>query len=106
MEFLLLTVAYLVSSVLFILSLRGLSSQETARKGNVFGIIGMAIAVVAFAEVERLATSERIAALPVGLGAAAAIYVLPEALGWPEFSRAQLARLDSHAPTRQMPKPS
>ncbi|CCQ73499.1 NAD(P)(+) transhydrogenase (Re/Si-specific) subunit beta [Magnetospira sp. QH-2] len=38
--------AYLASSVLFILALRGLSSPETARKGNLFGIIGMIIAVV------------------------------------------------------------
>ena len=38
--------AYLVSSVLFILALRGLSSPETARQGNIFGMVGMAIAVV------------------------------------------------------------
>ncbi len=37
--------AYLVASVLFILALRGLSSPETARQGNIFGIIGMVIAV-------------------------------------------------------------
>ncbi len=37
---------YLVSGVLFILALRGLSSPETSRQGNMFGIIGMAIAVV------------------------------------------------------------
>jgi NAD(P) transhydrogenase subunit beta len=36
---------YLVSGVLFILALRGLSSPETSRQGNVFGMIGMAIAV-------------------------------------------------------------
>jgi len=47
MELTLIVLAYLVSSVLFIMSLRGLSSQETARQGNVYGIIGMAIAVVA-----------------------------------------------------------
>lgn len=40
-------VAYMVAAVLFILSLRGLSSPESSRKGNVFGIIGMAIAIVA-----------------------------------------------------------
>ncbi|MBW4615920.1 MAG: Re/Si-specific NAD(P)(+) transhydrogenase subunit beta [Desmonostoc vinosum HA7617-LM4] len=42
----LLTVAYIVASVLFILSLGGLSNQETARKGNVYGIIGMLIALL------------------------------------------------------------
>ena len=38
--------AYLISSVLFILALRGLSSPETARRGNMMAIIGMAIAIV------------------------------------------------------------
>ncbi|RZJ32310.1 MAG: NAD(P)(+) transhydrogenase (Re/Si-specific) subunit beta [Brevundimonas sp.] len=37
--------AYLVAGVLFILSLRGLSSPETSRRGNTFGMIGMALAV-------------------------------------------------------------
>ena len=37
--------AYLVSGVLFILALRGLSSPETSRQGNLYGMIGMAIAV-------------------------------------------------------------
>ncbi|MDZ7961886.1 MAG: Re/Si-specific NAD(P)(+) transhydrogenase subunit beta [Aulosira sp. DedQUE10] len=45
----LLTVAYIVASALFILSLGGLSDQETARKGNVYGIVGMLIAFVATA---------------------------------------------------------
>ena len=36
---------YLVSGVLFILALRGLSSPETSRQGNFFGILGMAIAI-------------------------------------------------------------
>ena len=36
---------YLVSGVLFILALRGLSSPETSRQGNFFGILGMFIAV-------------------------------------------------------------
>lgn len=44
-EFALLTFAYLLAAVLFILSLRGLSSQETARQGNINGIVGMAVAV-------------------------------------------------------------
>ena len=37
--------AYLVSGVLFILSLRGLSSPETSRRGNTLGMVGMALAV-------------------------------------------------------------
>ena len=41
----LLAVFYLVSGVLFILALRGLSSPETSRQGNFFGIVGMAIAI-------------------------------------------------------------
>ena len=45
----LVAVAYIAASALFILSLGGLSNQETARQGNMFGIIGMAIAFVATA---------------------------------------------------------
>ena len=37
---------YLVSGILFILALRGLSSPETSRQGNFFGISGMAIAII------------------------------------------------------------
>ena len=36
---------YLISGVLFILALRGLSSPETSRQGNFFGILGMVIAI-------------------------------------------------------------
>ena len=36
---------YLISGVLFILALRGLSSPESSRRGNFFGIIGMIIAI-------------------------------------------------------------
>ena len=41
----LVTIAYIAASALFIMSLGGLSRQETARRGNLFGIIGMIIAV-------------------------------------------------------------
>ena len=48
-------ILYLVSGVLFILALRGLSSPETSRQGNLFGIIGMIIAVtVTFLSLEIL----------------------------------------------------
>jgi len=38
--------AYLLASILFIMALRGLSSPETARRGNLFGIVGMVIAIL------------------------------------------------------------
>jgi NAD(P) transhydrogenase subunit beta len=41
------TVAYIGATILFILSLGGLSNPETARRGNLFGMVGMAIAVLA-----------------------------------------------------------
>ncbi len=43
----LVTIAYIAASALFILSLGGLSRQETARRGNLYGILGMIIALVA-----------------------------------------------------------
>src|SRR6202167_1628731 len=42
----LVALLYLIAGVLFILALRGLSSPETSRRGNTFGMIGMAIAIV------------------------------------------------------------
>lgn len=47
MEQTLLQFAYLVASVFFILSLKGLSSQETARQGNIYGVFGMGVAIIA-----------------------------------------------------------
>lgn len=43
----LVTVAYIVAAILFICSLAGLSKHETSRQGNLFGITGMAIALIA-----------------------------------------------------------
>jgi len=51
----LLTAAYIIASILFILSLSGLSHPETARRGNIYGMIGMFIAIFAiiFGEVSQ-----------------------------------------------------
>ena len=38
--------AYLVAGICFIMALRGLSSPETSRQGNNYGIVGMVIAIV------------------------------------------------------------
>ncbi len=45
----LVTMSYIVATILFIFSLSGLSNQETARKGNYYGMLGMAIAIIATA---------------------------------------------------------
>ena len=37
---------YLISGILFILALRGLSSPETSRQGNYLGMLGMIIAII------------------------------------------------------------
>ena len=42
----LVTIAYLAAGLLFIFSLGGLSAQESARRGNLFGMLGMLMAVV------------------------------------------------------------
>ena len=41
------TVAYLGAAILFVLSLGGLSNPETSRRGNLYGVIGMTLAVIA-----------------------------------------------------------
>ncbi|KAA5972175.1 MULTISPECIES: Re/Si-specific NAD(P)(+) transhydrogenase subunit beta [Pantoea] len=43
----LVTAAYIVAAILFICSLAGLSRHETAKRGNIFGISGMALALIA-----------------------------------------------------------
>jgi len=53
---------YLAASVLFILALKGLSSPVSARRGNLFGIIGMAIAVLVTLAVTRKVTYILVAA--------------------------------------------
>jgi NAD(P) transhydrogenase subunit beta len=60
------TVSYLIAGVLFILSLGGLSAQESARRGNAFGIAGMALAigVTLISGVSNYA----MAALSIGIG--------------------------------------
>jgi NAD(P) transhydrogenase subunit beta len=65
------TVSYIGATILFILSLGGLANPETARRGNLFGIIGMAVAVLATVMGPRVSPAGYgwiIAALAVGGG--------------------------------------
>jgi NAD(P) transhydrogenase subunit beta len=64
--------SYLVASVLFILSLRGLSHPRTARRGNLLGMAGMAVAIVTtFAITTRI----DMARLGIGIGAVIGLIV-------------------------------
>ncbi len=68
------TTAYLAASVLFILSLGGLSHPETARRGNVYGMIGMAIAIVATILMTEVTGYERLIPAMV-IGAVIGLFV-------------------------------
>ena len=69
-----LTTAYIAASVLFILALGGLSNPETARRGNIYGIIGMAIALIATIGGAQV-TSYGTLAVCMIIGAGVGIYV-------------------------------
>src|SRR5262249_35919272 len=66
----LVALLYLAAGVLFILALRGLSNPETSRRGNLFGMIGMAIAI-----------ATTLASHPPGGGGAWAVVVVGRGLG-------------------------
>jgi NAD(P) transhydrogenase subunit beta len=59
---------YLVAGVLFILALRGLSSPETSRQGNLFGMIGMAIAILVTLAAHPPASGFSWALVIIGIG--------------------------------------
>ena len=75
-----ISLAWLAASILFILSLRGLSSQESARQGNLMGVIGMAIAVLA--TLAALMTGEGLSGLSgSALGVLAVVIAIGCAVG-------------------------
>ena len=67
---------YLVSGVLFILALRGLSSPETSRQGNLFGILGMIIAItVTFLTVGNFSSAMNYVLLFLVIGGAIGAFI-------------------------------
>jgi len=69
-----LTTAYIAASILFILALGGLSHQKTARRANVYGIIGMAIALIAVIASEFV-TNYAILGVCIAIAAVIGIFV-------------------------------
>lgn len=63
----------------------------------------LSVALLVFADPGSIPTADRFVALAAGLAVAAAVYVLPESLSWPDHARAQLARMDSHAAAQGQP---
>ena len=60
--------AYLISGVLFIFALRGLSSPETSRRGNAYGMVGMAIAVTTTLVVSGVSDAATWGLIVLGVG--------------------------------------
>jgi NAD(P) transhydrogenase subunit beta len=82
----LVTISYLVAGLLFIFSLAGLSAQESARRGNVFGIAGMLIAILVTAFGPGVSSyGVLIAALVVGGGIGAVLAARVEMTSMPQM---------------------
>ena len=71
----LMTTAYIGATILFILSLGGLSNPETSRRGNLFGMIGMAIAVLATLAGPRVTGGSNFAIILSGMAIGGAVGV-------------------------------
>ncbi len=67
-------VSYIAATILFILALRGLSHPETARRGNLYGIIGMTLAILATVLSDRV-SSYVLVVLAMAGGGSVGIYV-------------------------------
>ncbi len=75
--------AYIIAGVLFILSLGGLSHQETSRRGNLFGMVGMAIAIIATVASEQVS----------GLGIIIAMMLVGGTIGAIVASRVEMTQM-------------
>ena len=79
-----ITVAYLAASILFILSLGRLSKQETAQRGNLYGVVGMVIAILATLSLIQDATGFFWLLPVVGIGGA---------VGWVVAKRVEMTAM-------------
>jgi H+-translocating NAD(P) transhydrogenase subunit beta len=82
----LITAAYIIAAILFIASLSGLSSQESAKRGNIFGIIGMIIAIIATIASSQVAGMGYITvAMAIGAGIGVRLALKVEMTSMPEL---------------------
>lgn len=82
----LITAAYIIAAILFIGSLNGLSSQESAKRGNLFGIIGMVIAIAAtIASAQVTGLGYITIAMAVGAGVGVRLALKVEMTSMPEL---------------------
>ena len=82
----LITAAYIIAALLFIASLNGLSSQESAKRGNIFGIIGMIIAIVATIASSQVSGMAYITvAMAIGAGIGVRLALKVEMTSMPEL---------------------
>jgi len=82
----LITAAYMIAAILFIASLNGLSSQESAKRGNTFGIIGMIIAIIATIASSQVAGMGYITvAMAIGAGIGVRLALKVEMTSMPEL---------------------
>ena len=82
----LITAAYIIAAILFIASLNGLSSQESAKRGNIFGMIGMLIAIIATIASAQVAGMGYITvAMAIGAGIGVRLALKVEMTSMPEL---------------------
>ncbi|HEY7866582.1 MAG TPA: Re/Si-specific NAD(P)(+) transhydrogenase subunit beta [Psychromonas sp.] len=82
----LITAAYIIAAILFIASLNGLSSQESAKRGNIFGIIGMIVAIIATIASSQVAGMGYITvAMAIGAGIGVRLALKVEMTSMPEL---------------------
>ncbi|AOJ67749.1 MULTISPECIES: NAD(P)(+) transhydrogenase (Re/Si-specific) subunit beta [Burkholderia] len=87
------TLLYLVASVCFIQALKGLSNPKSARRGNLFGMVGMAIAILTTVALIAKQAAWLGANLPLGLGLVFGALVIGGAVGSVIAARVEMTKM-------------
>ncbi|ABC38972.1 NAD(P)(+) transhydrogenase (Re/Si-specific) subunit beta [Burkholderia thailandensis] len=87
------TLLYLVASVCFIQALKGLSNPKSARRGNLFGMVGMAIAILTTVALIAKQAAWLGANLPLGLGLVFGALVIGGAVGAVIAARVEMTKM-------------